>query len=326
MISTKHIVNSILDVPTSWVFETYCSLGEKLTGQDVKIRSLFNPRDTVPSMVIFCRQERYFFKDFSTDKGGDCVKLVMYLHDLTKGPAINKIIEDYTSYLKKFGTSVSDVTIKQRANYHLESYDTRGWTKGDADFWTPYGIGSDLLEKYHVKPLSSFTFSKQEDGVYDFFVTQRPNVYGYFREDGTLYKIYQPYVKDKKFMKINTYIQGMDQLKFSKPYLVIVSSLKDGMCLTRFRYPVEFIAPDSEGSLIREEVINNLKGKYKEVATMFDNDTAGIKAMERYHEAFGLPSIHLEMEKDLSDSVKKHGLKAVKEQLTPLIKNIFDYE
>jgi DNA primase len=59
---------------------------------------------------------------------------------------------------------------------------------------------------------------------------------------------------------------------------------------------------------------------------MFDNDAAGIKAMERYHEAFGLPSIHLEMEKDLSDSVKKHGLKAVKEQLTPLIKNIFDYE
>ena len=326
MISTKHIVNSILDVPTSWVFETYCDLGEKLTGQDIKIRSLFNPRDSVPSMVIFCRQEKYFFKDFSTDRGGDCVKLVMYLHDLTTGSAINKIIDDYTRYLKNSGTSVSDVVIKQRANYHLESYDTRSWTKGDADFWTPYGIGSDLLEKYHVKPLSSFTFSKNENGVYDFFVTQRPYVYGYFREDGTLYKIYQPYVKDKKFMKINTYIQGMDQLKFTKPYLVIVSSLKDGLSLTRFKYPVEFIAPDSEGSLIREEVINNLKSKYKGVATMFDNDTAGIKAMERYQEAYGLPSIHLELEKDLSDSVKVRGIKVVREHLTPLIKKVFNYE
>jgi hypothetical protein len=326
MISTKHIVNSILDVPTSWAFETYCGLGEKLTGQDVKIRSLFNPRDTVPSMVLFCRQDKYFFKDFSTDKGGDCVKLVMYLYDLTTGPAINKIIEDYRQYLKSSGTEISDAVIKQRANYHLESYDTREWTRADADFWVPYGIGSELLEKYHVKPLSSFTFSRQDDGVYDFFVTQRPYVYGYFREDGTLYKIYQPYVKDKKFMKIATYIQGMDQLKFSKPYLIIVSSLKDGMTLTRFKYPVEFIAPDSEGSLIREEVINNLKTRYNRIACMFDNDTAGIKAMERYQEAYGLPSIHLELEKDLSDSVKKHGLKVVKEQLTPLIKTAFNYD
>jgi DNA primase len=52
---------------------------------------------------------------------------------------------------------------------------------------------------------------------------------------------------------------------------------------------------------------------------MFDNDTAGVKAMERYHELYGLPSLLLPMEKDLSDSVKKHGQKAVKKVLTPLI-------
>jgi len=73
MIRTKHIVNSLLDIPTSWIFETYCNLSDKLVGQDVKILSMFNPRDSVPSMVIFCRQDRYFFKDFSTDKGGDSV-------------------------------------------------------------------------------------------------------------------------------------------------------------------------------------------------------------------------------------------------------------
>jgi hypothetical protein len=44
-----------------------------------------------------------------------------------------------------------------------------------------------------------------------------------------------------------------------------------------------------------------------------------MKAMERYHELYGLPSILLPMEKDLSDSVKKHGQKAVKKVLTPLI-------
>lgn len=318
MISTKHIVTSIAEVPSSWVFETYCNLSEKLIGQDVKIRSLFNSRDTVPSMVIFCREDRYFFKDFSTDKGGDSTTFVSFFFNLTKGQAINKILDDYRDYLKSSGGR-SHAVVKQKASYKLESYDTRGWTRGDADYWLAYGIDSDILEKYHVKPLSSFTFSKNDDGVYDFFVTQKPYVYGYFREDGTLYKIYQPYNKDKKFMKLATYIQGMDQLKFDKPHLVITSSLKDGMCLKKLKYPVEFIAPDSEGSVIREEVITYLKSKYKVITCMFDNDTAGMKAMERYQELYQLPCILLPMEKDLSDSVKKHGQKAVKQILTPLL-------
>jgi len=44
-----------------------------------------------------------------------------------------------------------------------------------------------------------------------------------------------------------------------------------------------------------------------------------MKAMERYQELYELPCILLPMEKDLSDSVKKHGQKAVKEILTPLL-------
>ena len=217
MISTKHIVNNILDVSTSWIFEHYCNLSEKLVGQDAKIKSLFNPSDSVPSMVIFCREDKYFFKDFSTNRGGDSVKLVMFLFNLSFGHAVNKIIEDYQNHLKISGTNTSDVVIKQRARYNLESYDTRLWNRGDAEYWTSYGIDSELLTKYNVKPLDSFVFSKNEEGTYDFFLTQRPYVYGYFREDGTLCKIYQPYIKDKKFMKINSYIQGMDQLKFNKP-------------------------------------------------------------------------------------------------------------
>jgi hypothetical protein len=247
----------------------------------------------------------------------------MHLFNLTQGQAISKLIADYGEYLRNTGQCVSDTVIKQRAQFKLESFDTRGWTQADAEYWLAYGIDSDILEKYNVKPLSSFTFSRQDDGVYDFFVTQRPYVYGYFREDGTLYKIYQPYNKDKKFMKMATYIQGMDQLKFDKQHLIITSSLKDGMCLKKMRYPVEFIAPDSEGSVIREEVITYLKSKYKVITCMFDNDTAGIKAMEKYYELYGLPGLLLPMEKDISDSVKKHGKKTVRQVLTPLI-NVYE--
>lgn len=322
MIRTKYIITDIAEVPSSWVFETYCNLNEKLTGQDVKVKSVFNPNDSVPSMVIFCRGDRYFFKDFSTDIGGDSTFFVSKIFSISKGEAINKIITDYKAHLSNKGYS-NTPTIKQRSSYALESYDTRGWTQRDADYWLEYGIDSYILEEYNVKPLSSFTFSKNEDGEYSIFTTQKAYVYGYFRSDNTLYKIYQPYNKEKKFMKLATYIQGMDQLKFDQDTLIIASSLKDGMCLKKLKYPIEFIAPDSEGSVIRSEIISYLKSRYKKIICMFDNDTAGINAMKKYKELYDLPSVILPMEKDVSDSVKKHGQKLVKRILTPLL-NLYE--
>ena len=51
------------------------------------------------------------------------------------------------------------------------------------------------------------------------------------------------------------------------------------MCLKSFGYNIEVIAPDSENSLIKPHVIENLKVKYKKVITLFDNDEAGKKAI-----------------------------------------------
>ena len=56
-------------------------------------------------------------------------------------------------------------------------------------------------------------------------------MYGFFKEDGTLYKIYSPKIRRKKFIKVKDYLQGLDQLKYDKPYLVICSSLKDALCI-----------------------------------------------------------------------------------------------
>ncbi len=320
MISTKIIVSSTYDVPSNWIFEQYCSLPETLVGQDVKIKSIFNARDSVPSMVIFCRENGdYYFKDFSTDKGGTGITLVMEMFNLSLGDAVNKIVSDYTNYLKRTGESAKTKVIVPKVNYKLETYNTRKWNKNDADYWTSYGIDSDILGKYNIEPLCSFTFSKVENGVYSFFTSEKPYVYGFFREDGTLYKIYQPYNKDKKFMKLKDYVQGMEQLEFKQPLLVIVSSLKDGMSLVKLGYPIEFIAPDSEGSMLREEIVRNLKANYKKIVCIFDNDVAGMTAMERYKEAFKLPYVVLPLEKDISDSIKKHGQLKVKQTLTPLI-------
>jgi DNA primase len=107
----------------------------------------------------------------------------------------------------------------------------------------------------------------------------------------------------------------------TKDYLVITSSLKDVMAFNKLGFNnVECIAPDSENTIIKETSIEKLKDKYKSICVMFDNDEAGINSMKKYQERYGLSYIVLNMEKDVSDSIKKHGLQKVKEELFPLLK------
>ena len=83
---------------------------------------------------------------------------------------------------------------------------------------------------------------------------------------------------------------------------------------------IECIAPDSENTMIKESSINKLKEKYKSICVLFDNDEAGINSMQKYKERYGLNYIILDMEKDISDSIKVHGIQKVKEVLFPLLK------
>ena len=52
MISTR-LVTNLWEVPREWIFEFYLSIGVKLNGESVKIKSIFNPSDKIPSMIIY---------------------------------------------------------------------------------------------------------------------------------------------------------------------------------------------------------------------------------------------------------------------------------
>jgi 5S rRNA maturation endonuclease (ribonuclease M5) len=148
-------------------------------------------------------------------------------------------------------------------------------------------------------------------------------VYGYFKDDGTLYKIYQPKVKDSKFIKVRDYIQGSEQLTYDKPYLIITSSLKDLMAYNKLKISnSESIAPDSENTMIPENIMSNISSKYKGVCVLFDNDEPGIRAAEKYKLKYGFNYIVLNLEKDLSDSIEKHGVEKTRNVLLPLLKEI----
>jgi len=161
MISTKNIIAGIQDVPAEWVFENYLGLAEKLTGQDVKIHSVFQTEKT-PSMFIYFKSgDEYKFKDFSSGKQGSKITLVSELFNLTYGEAVNKICADYELFLKDNNyTHVDEYKIQNK--YRVIDYEIRHWTNVDAKFWTKFKIDSKVLDEYNVSGLSYFKWPKKE--------------------------------------------------------------------------------------------------------------------------------------------------------------------
>lgn len=319
MLSTKYLVESINDIPEVWAFEHYCSLSEKLTGQDIKIKSIFNANDKTPSMCIFTKDSKYFFKDFSTGKGGTCVKLVQEIYGEDYYKARLRIIEDYNKYvLLNNGEQHKLTEFKVQSRYKVVSHIVRNWNSQDKFFWQSYGISSKLLEKYNVKPLASYRMEKTQDGELKSLEIKGPYLYGYFTSEGALYKIYQPKVKEYKFIKIHTHLQGLDQLK-GEPYLIIASSLKDALVIKSANLRVDVIAPDSENTMIRKEAIEFFQEKYEKILTLFDNDEAGIAAMQKYKEQYDIDYVYFNLEKDVADAVKAHGQAKTFSKLIPAI-------
>lgn len=326
MISTKAFVYNIDDIPREWVFEYYLNLKEKLTGQNVKILSVFNSKDKVPSMFVYFdgASGEYKFKDFSSGHQGDHIKLVMHLFDLPSySHAVNKIIMDYEEYIKD-NSVVPTIEYQIHDKFKVVDYEIRHWTNLDQAYWTGYKIGSKILDYYNVSPLEFFTMEKTElDGSISSITVNKKYVYGYFRKDGSLYKIYMPKNTDKKFIKVENYTQGMDQLIINPTKvdnLIITSSLKDLMAFVKLGIPgIQAVAPDSENSMINSEIVYKLKSIFNRIIVLFDNDGPGIEAAKKYKEKYNFDCIVLDMEKDLSDSVKAHGLIKVKERLTELI-------
>jgi len=314
MISTKLQALSANDIPSYWVFEHYCKLDTKLVGQDVKITSPFNPGEKNPSFCIYVKGNRYFFKDFSTDNGGNHLEFLKLMYNCPIEKAVAIMLEDYNAFMLE---NSDERYIKSEGRYEVTSYQERSWTNLDAAYWTQYKIDSNILNHYDVRPLESYVMEKENSRD---ITIKHAYIYEYFRSDDELYKIYQPKSKDNKFLKVRSYIQGTDQLKFDKPNLIIASSLKDIMTLSKFGYNAEYVAPDSENTIIPSGSIAMYKDRYKAICTLFDFDEAGIRSADKYKKLYGLEKVILPMSKDISDSVRDHGIDKVHENLFPLLK------
>jgi hypothetical protein len=322
MISTKNFISEHNEIKSGWVFQYYLNLPEVLTGQDLQIKSLFNPSERTPSMYIYLDPScmEYKFKDFSTGKQGSKIDIVQQLFDLTYSQALFKITDDYNKWIMEGGFLELDPEYKPVSKYAVDYISKREWNSKDAEYWLKYNIGTSMLNEYNVHPIEYYNMVKSSDDDIKKLTIQSPLIYGYYTKEEKCYKIYQPKQKSYKFIKIFSHLQGLEQLKYDKDYLVICSSLKDAMCLKSFNFNLDVIAPDSENTIIKPYIIHNLISKYKKLLSLLDNDEAGHTGMEKYKQTYNINPIYIKSEKDISDAVAKYGFTEVKPKIFDLIK------
>ena len=267
-------------------------------------------------MWIFVDKGQYKFKDFSTGKGGNKIDLVKELFNMDYSKAVFKIGQDYNKFISDKGVYTQS-TLKPEAKYKVDGIMTRDWKKHDVKFWLQFNIDAAMLDKYNVKALEYYHMVKGDNKI----TIQQPYIYGYFSKND-VYKIYQPRNKKFKFIKVKPQLQGLDQLEYNQPYLIICSSLKDAMCLKQFGYNIEVIAPDSENTIIKPYIIENLKKKYKKVVTLFDNDVAGHNAVHKYRELYNISGTWLYSSKDIADLVKEKGFTDAHKEIKVKLKSV----
>jgi hypothetical protein len=320
MISTIKYDNKNFPIPSDRVFERLLDLDEALTGQPVKISSIFADDDKTPSMTIFLAEEGFYrFKDFSTGLYGDVADIASFLFDIKdRQKAFRKILEifkdeEYKPDKKRvYSKPASEVT----------SHKKRKWNVQDELYWKDYYLGGFFLKKYNIKPLLEYTMTISKLGVTQKMLFKNPMSYGFYNAKGELCKVYNPKQKKGKFLKVREFIQGEDQLTYKTKILIIGSSLKDIGAFETMKFKeIELVAPDSENVDIPKDRIDYYKTKYKYIFSMFDNDTAGMTAMKKYKDTYKIPYIYFTVENDMAECVKEHGPKNSKIFLTPVLKD-----
>lgn len=309
------MASSVDDVPAAWIYKNYYAIlgmdkarndptfvpeiNQPFDGRTIKVRSIAN-RDSNPSLCFYFKNGKYLWYDYSDMKGGDAPFFVAYnLSTLPKSQVDQIIMNDYETWLKEGGNDeeFENEIIHTKPKFH-EVIDTISGT--ELDFWRSSKINYETLVDYQVKRLKSYTIVKDGKST-----TFHGFYFGYYSNEYGLYQIYNPHTSKGrygfKYLNVNTdYLIGSDQLTFKPSICAIVSGLKDLMAIKTLDLKMDFVANRSESYLLPADKIEWLKTRYPIVISMLDNDRTGINAMRLYEKVYRIPSVRIDLEKDLA--------------------------
>lgn len=241
-------------------------------GNKYKILCPFH-KDTRPSLHI--NLFKGSFQCYACNKGGDGIQYIIEKYGVNFVEALKIIANDFNLLdlkndrkpsLEFLGVSKASKSCEIRIK-------TRTWSKRDVEYWKQFNISLELCKKYKIYPISHY-WMIWENRTY-LYEAKNELIYAYNIEDR--FKIYRPFAnKDNKWRSSlkRTDIFGLEQLDYSRDFLIITKSLKDVACLESIG--ISSIAPQGESILLPEDLMNFLKSKFKKIYTLFDYDNSGI--------------------------------------------------
>lgn len=271
-LTVKNILSRISEYD---IFKTYCTNFQQI--DKLFLSELRNDHRPTCKIFVNPRENNLMYTDFAAESY-NCFGYVQAKYGVGFNDALNIINRDFNlglhiTWSKKeviTNTIAKQLNVKQVKNtVNKISKKKRNWLQEDIYYWIQYNISTNTLEYFEVQALEYYWIN------YNRF---KCDTITYSYEFGSGFRdIYSPLDLDRKWPCSNTkadkHIYGLKQLPKNGDLLFIVSSLKEVMFL--YELGINAIAPQSESTFISENILDNLKTRFKEIIILFDFDKAG---------------------------------------------------
>ena len=244
-------------------------------------------KDNNPSTGFFINNNNEcVYSDLATGEKWGAIGFVMELFNLGYQEALEKIGADFGLIKKEGYTAVARV-VKRKPIEKVEKViqiTTSGWNHITLKFWNEYSIDKNELQKHHIYPIKTLFINGFEIKN----IENHERYAFHFNEGDKEYlKIYSPF--DKKFKWVsNCPLKipfGYKDLPYESKTLVITKSMKDLMVCRKYFSDVIALQNESPASW-SSEILDPIINKYDNVIVWFDNDDAGINALDYYKDKF----------------------------------------
>ena len=280
--------------------------------------------DKVASCTMSYSNGKWWFRDWGYDsRPYDIVEFVQKIHNLSFKKALQKIYFDLDlQQTPSINNTNKRVTSKSKKS--IIKVTTKSFTKEDKRYLSSYGINKQLCNKYRVYSIQK-AISHNNSKRYEYIYHKKDPALGYYfgrdNRNNQKWKIYF-YKRPKNIMRFmcnTSRIQGWVQIPNSYKLLINTKSLKDVMCIDKLGYPA--IAPQAENFMYYDYIIDELKLKFNNIITLYDNDDAGIRWAKKLYNTYNIPYMFLDKHKDISDLIKSKNIIYAKRKLKRLIQS-----
>jgi hypothetical protein len=273
-------------------------------------RNPFILKDRNPSFIIGTKFGKITHKAFNTSHGGDCIKFVQEMFNLSRRDAIETIMKDIPINNRVI---INNVIEEKEPYYSTIQVVTKKFTTTELNYWKEYYQELEDLTRENIYSVKDVYINKEKQYYSDI-------TFGYYYPTLNSWKIYSPYEKKEKKWRTNVPFDYIEYLETINPSenCFISKSKKDKMVLQKALETNNICITQGESIACFSEENINLLNKNKENITVFDNDSTGVKNSLKLTELYNfkhcnVPYVYSKNGiTDFADVCRNYGLLKIK--------------